>query len=140
MTQREPRIRRPKFLAWLRTRPCACCGAPAPSEAAHIRTGSKTHKKRNTGMAEKPHDHWALPLNAACHRRQHSMNELEFWGLAGKDPFQLAKVYFMGFEIEHGIQPEPNPRRSKPVKARKPRDRRTKIPQRKTAWPKRTMR
>lgn len=151
MNQRQPRIRNPKYLAWLRLQPCACCGAAAPCEAAHIRSASPRDGKRAVGMQEKPDDRWALPLKAAHHRRQHSMNELRFWREAGKDPFVMSDFHYMRYVAEHGDTTlQPRARQSikritaasqrKPVKARKPRDRRTKIPQRKTAWPKRTMR
>lgn len=94
----EPRHRRPRVeqgahLDAIRTLPCLTCGS-VPVEAAHIRSGSRKHGKRPTGTAEKPSDHWTLPLCTRCHRigptAQHSMNELEFYRCHGIDPFATA--------------------------------------------------
>lgn len=49
----------PKYLQWIRERPCVCCGYPAPSEAAHF-------GPRSIGL--KPPDRQTLPLCASCHR------------------------------------------------------------------------
>jgi cytochrome c553 len=56
-------IRDPKYLAWLRTQPCAFCSHPPPSEASH-------HGRH--GMALKPSDHLAVPACRGCHHRHHT--------------------------------------------------------------------
>lgn len=82
------------FLQFLRRQPCACCGHPAPSDAAHIRMGSPELGKLPTGMQVKPSDQYAVPLNRACHRTQHSMSESRFWSERGLDPFKIsARLY-----------------------------------------------
>jgi hypothetical protein len=87
--QRRPRERNDKHLAFIRTLCCCICGAPGP-DAAHIRSASPVHGKRETGGAEKPADKWIVPLCRSHHDQQHSMNELKFWAMHGVDPFGLA--------------------------------------------------
>jgi len=55
--------RDPRYLAWLRERPCAFCQAPEPSEVSH-------HGRNGMGM--KASDHLALPACKPCHTRHHS--------------------------------------------------------------------
>lgn len=82
------------YLAFLRRHPCACCGHPAPSDAAHIRMASPELGKLPTGMQVKPSDRFAVPLNRACHMTQHSMSEARFWSERGLDPFKIsARLY-----------------------------------------------
>lgn len=61
--KRRPRRKKPgddpKYLAWIRQQPCATCGKPGPSEAAHFGPRS---------IALKPPDRDTLPLCAHCHR------------------------------------------------------------------------
>lgn len=91
--QRQPRVESSAHLAFIRRLPCVAC-LRQPSEAAHIRSGSRRHGKRPTGVAEKPTDLWTLPLCASCHRTgpraQHAGNELEFYRRHGIDPFATA--------------------------------------------------
>jgi hypothetical protein len=57
------------------------------------------HGKRPTGMAEKPDDRWALPLNRRCHMMQHAWGaELEWWVAHLIDPFKLAVRYYREYE------------------------------------------
>ncbi|WP_265440591.1 putative HNHc nuclease [Bradyrhizobium sp. SEMIA] len=90
MTERVPRQRDEKYLAYIRTQPCCICGDNTSTEAAHLRAGSISDGKRYTGMQEKSSDKWALPLCGRHHREQHRMNELEFWASYGINPFELA--------------------------------------------------
>lgn len=60
-----------KYLAWLRRHPCANCGRPGPSEAAHGPVA---------GMGKKGDDMDAIPLCAVCHRTgRFSMHALGSW-------------------------------------------------------------
>ena len=114
LTQKQPRLRDPRYLAFLRTKPCCVCGAPPPSEAAHIRSGSTVYCKPPTGMAEKPDDRWAVPLcgpilgvKKGCHRTQHAGAESKFWRERGLNPFEIAiKLY-----AEGGHPNDPQPKR-----------------------------
>src|ERR1017187_5515328 len=90
LRQRQPRKRNERYLNYIRSLPCCICKDDTCTEAAHIRTASLAHDKRETGRAEKPSDKWAVPLCNWHHRRQHAMNEMEFWREAGIDPFILA--------------------------------------------------
>lgn len=51
-----------KYLAWLRTLPCANCWKPAPSEPSHER-------RKGTGLALKSADARAWPTCRPCHRK-----------------------------------------------------------------------
>lgn len=90
LRQRQPREKNAKHLDKVRAMPCCICKDDTSTEAAHIRTSSLDHGKRETGKSEKSSDKWALPLCNRHHREQHSMNEMEFWGKYGVDPFLLA--------------------------------------------------
>ena len=99
LRQKEPRIRDKKRLEWLRTQPCVICKA-SNTEAAHIRTGSINHDKRETGMAEKPSDIWTVSLCNAHHREQHAAgNELAWWASKGLDPFLTAIAQRSPFKV-----------------------------------------
>jgi hypothetical protein len=87
---KRPRKHNPKHLEFVRQLPCAVCGDPTSTEAAHVRSAHLKYGKRPTGMGEKPDDRWTVPLCGAHHREQHSMNEMEFWRREGIDPFTLA--------------------------------------------------
>src|SRR5215831_15985701 len=67
-------------LAFVRQLSCVACGRAAPSDAAHVRTGTDG----GTGM--KPGDRYAIPLCAACHAKQHRVGELTFWSTLRIDP------------------------------------------------------
>lgn len=90
LRQRQPRQQDKRHLDFIRSLPCAICKDNTGTEAAHIRTSSLAHGKRETGRAEKPSDKWALPLCNRHHAEQHTMNEIEFWNSYGIDPFILA--------------------------------------------------
>lgn len=78
---RPKRIRweNPKFLAWVKTQPCTCCGAPA-DDAHHLIGWGQG------GMATKAHDAFTIPLCRKHHTELHN-------GPAA-------------FEQQHGTQPE----------------------------------
>lgn len=79
----------PAHLAFIRRLPSIVSGAFG-CEAAHIRTGSALHRKKHTGMAQKPDDFWTLPLRPDEHKAQHSENELAWWRSHEIDPFEAA--------------------------------------------------
>lgn len=140
--QRQPRVRDPGYLAFLRKLPCCACNAAAPSEAAHLRIGSRKHNKRATGMQEKPDDAWATPLCAGCHRTdkesQHNIGERKFWDLEGivtPSPFDIARQLYHRYLAEGGPGPVKQ-RARKATKPRKPPASRAKIAQRPNPWPK----
>jgi hypothetical protein len=76
--------RRVQHLAFIRLLPCVACGKAAPSEAAHIRTGT------DGGVGMKPGDRYAIPLCTACHTKQHRVGELTFWSALRFDPVNVA--------------------------------------------------
>lgn len=81
--------KRPDYLAWLHSLPCAVTGMVGV-EAAHLSYASPWHGHYGRGKGHKVPDRWALPLASEIHRRQHSMNEREFWQKAGINPHELA--------------------------------------------------
>jgi hypothetical protein len=89
--QKQPRKHASAHLAFIRDLPCLVTGT-RPVEAAHIRYADPRYFKRAVGGAEKPDDKWAVPLSPDQHRKQHSMDEHEFWQQAGIDPVFVAAL------------------------------------------------
>lgn len=90
LRQRQPRVHTETHLDFIRGLPCIICGNPIETEAAHIRFHDLRAAKEPTGIGRKPDDRWTLPLCGQDHRRQHSMNEREFWRTEGIDPIFCA--------------------------------------------------
>lgn len=101
---RDPPRQDREHLAFVRMHPCCVCGTRWNVEAAHIRMANIKLGKRSTGMGEKSHDMWTVPLCDYHHRLgprgvcQHKGNEALFWSVAGVDPFEIA----MGLWIASG--------------------------------------
>lgn len=99
--RRKPSSRRnPAHLDFIRSLPCLKCGAPAPSEAAHIRIGT------DGGTGLKPSDKFAAPLCHRCHiAEQHQRGERSFWGELGIDPLDVAaRLYAVSGAYEQGLR------------------------------------
>jgi hypothetical protein len=89
--------RRTQHLAFVRQLPCVACGKAAPSEAAHVRTGT------DSGIGIKPGDRYAVPLCSACHARQHRIGELSFWSALRIDPLNVAlRLWTVSSDIAAG--------------------------------------
>ena len=105
--QRQPRVREPAFLSFLRRQPCAVgpIGCEGAVEAAHIRFGRPG--AGNAGMQRKPDDAGnTVPLCRAHHRdgpeAQHRSGERVWWAARGIDPHALAdELYalYLGGEL-----------------------------------------
>jgi len=81
-----------KYRRWVSSLGCILCEAPA--EAAHVRYGEwLNHSKPSTGLQQKPHDKWVIPLCPEHHRlnkkSQHGRNEWVWWAEHGVDPIQM---------------------------------------------------
>ena len=76
--------RRRQHLAFVRQLPCVVCGKAAPSEAAHVRSGS------DAGAGMKPSDRYSVSLCTSCHALQHEFGELRFWSVVRIDPLNVA--------------------------------------------------
>jgi hypothetical protein len=74
---------------------CLGCGDNTSVEAAHIRYSDPGAGKRSTGMAEKSHDMYVLPLCGECHRKQHKMSERGFWEIKDIDPIKVALALYV---------------------------------------------
>jgi len=94
----RPSLRwRVHHLAFVRQLPCVTCGKAAPSEAAHVRTGT------DGGVGMKPADRYAVPLCTACHAGQHRVGELTFWATLRVDPLNVAfRLWTVSADIEAG--------------------------------------
>ena len=89
--------RRVQHLAFVRQLPCVACGKAAPSEAAHVRTGT------DGGVGVKPGDRYAVPLCRACHTKQHRIGELTFWSALRIDPLNVAlRLWTVSADMEAG--------------------------------------
>ena len=89
--------RRVQHLAFVRQLPCVACGKAAPSEAAHVRTGT------DGGVGVKPGDRYAVPLCAACHAKQHRIGELTFWSALRIDPVNVAlRLWTVSADLKAG--------------------------------------
>jgi hypothetical protein len=64
MIPKSKTFRSPKYLDFIRSKPCLMCGSPAPSDPHHERLGEG-------GMGLKAPDTHALPLCRECHGRRH---------------------------------------------------------------------
>src|SRR6516164_904743 len=81
----KPSLRsRVQHLAFVRQLSCVACGRAAPSDAAHVRTGT------DGGVGMKPGDRYAVPLCTTCHAKQHRIGELAFWSARRIDPLNVA--------------------------------------------------
>ena len=95
---RKPHMRRrPQHLAFVRQLPCVACGKAAPSEAAHVRTGT------DGGVGMKPGDRYTVPLCTVCHAKQHRIGELTFWSALHIDPVNAAlRLWTVSADIRAG--------------------------------------
>jgi hypothetical protein len=94
LRQKQPRVKDRGHLAFLRSLPCLVTGRSDGIEAAHIRFADDTYAKRGSGLQQKPHDCWAVPLSADEHRRQHSISERDYWIDTGIDPVLIAALLY----------------------------------------------
>src|SRR5246127_4490526 len=94
----KPNLRsRVQHLAFVRQLSCVACGKAAPSEPAHVRTGT------DGGVGMKPGDRYAVPLCAACHARQHRVGELTFWSALRIDPVNVAlRLWTISADVKAG--------------------------------------
>jgi hypothetical protein len=89
--------RRWEHLAFVRQLPCVVCGKAAPSEAAHVRSGS------DAGGGMKPSDRYSVSLCTSCHALQHAFGELRFWSVVRIDPLNVAlRLWTISGDIKAG--------------------------------------
>jgi hypothetical protein len=88
----KPSRKAPGHLDDIRRLPCLLSGRPA--EAAHLRYADAKHGKPETGMQQKPHDKYTVPLCPELHRLlkgcQHDSDERAWWQQFGIDPIKVA--------------------------------------------------
>src|ERR1700751_978714 len=89
--------KRAQPFSFVRKLPCVGCSHAAPSEAAHVRSGSDA----GTGM--KPSDRYSLPLCTECHALQHQFGEQRFWSTVRIDPLNVAfRLWTVSGDIKAG--------------------------------------
>ena len=89
--------RRAQHLAFIRQLACVACGTAAPSEAAHVRSGS------DGAGGIKPSDRYSVPLCTSCHALQHQFGELTFWSTLRIDPLNVAfRLWTVSGDIKAG--------------------------------------
>jgi len=89
--------RRVQHLAFVRQLSCVACGRAAPSDAAHVRTGT------DGGVGMKPGDRYAVPLCTTCHAKQHRIGELAFWSALRIDPLNVAlRLWTISADVKAG--------------------------------------
>lgn len=90
---RPKRIRweNPKFLAWVKSQPCACCGQPADDPHHLIGWGQG-------GMATKAHDAFTIPLCRKHHTELHN-SPVAFERQYGTQPELIIKLLDRAFAL-----------------------------------------
>jgi hypothetical protein len=89
--------RRMQHLTFVRQLSCVACGKAAPSEAAHVRSGS------DAGAGIKPSDRYSVSLCTDCHALQHQFGELTFWSVLRIDPLNVAfRLWTVSGDIRAG--------------------------------------
>jgi hypothetical protein len=89
--------RRVQHLVFVRQLPCVTCGKAAPSDAAHVPTGT------DGGVGRKLGDRYAVPLCTICHAKQHRVGELTFWSALRIDPLNVAlRFWTVSSDVEAG--------------------------------------
>lgn len=109
--QRQPREECPAFLAFVRRRPCVACGAPPPSQAAHVRYSDAARGHVNPGVGAKSDDRRCVPLCADCHldapdSQHRTGDERKFWARVGTDPDEVAARLWAQFCRREKRSPE----------------------------------
>jgi len=94
----KPDLRkRMQHLTVVRQLPCVVCGRAAPSEAAHVRSGS------DGGAGLKLSDRDTVSLCSECHALQHQFGELTFWSTVRIDPLNVAfRLWTVSGDIKAG--------------------------------------
>lgn len=88
------RIKSKDHLAFIRTLPCIVCFDNTSTEACHVRMADARIGKPITGMGIKPDDKYTLPMCGAHHRKQHQMNEGDFWFAQKIDPVLMSLAIY----------------------------------------------
>lgn len=83
------RVEKPAYLDFIRSLPCIVTRREG-TEAAHVSYAEPRAGKLGRGKASKESDCWAVPLHPDEHRRQHGMDEREYWQSVGIDPLPIA--------------------------------------------------
>lgn len=88
---KRSRWENPKFLSWVKTQPCTCCGAPA-DDAHHLIGWGQG------GMATKAHDAFTIPLCRKHHTELHN-SPAAFERQYGTQPELIIKLLDRAFAL-----------------------------------------
>lgn len=84
------------YLDFIRSLPCIVTRREGV-EAAHVSYAVPEYGKLGRGKGSKESDRWAVPLDPEEHRRQHTMNERDYWRSVGIDPCIVAALLFAAY-------------------------------------------
>lgn len=94
LLQRRPRLKNERHLDFIRSLPCLICKDETSTEACHVRMTDPSIGKLNSGLGQKPHDYFTVPMCGKHHRRQHLQNEQNWWAAHNIDPVKVALMLF----------------------------------------------
>lgn len=92
------------YLSFIHKLPCIVTGTNVV-EAAHLSYSAPEYGHYGRGKSSKASDRWVLPLSPQEHRKQHSMNEREYWQRMRMNPHIIALTIW-GLWTEHGEDAE----------------------------------
>lgn len=94
--KQSKRVKDGAYLDFIRSLPCIVTGR-MPAEAAHVSYAVPEYGKLGRGKGAKESDRWAVPLDPEEHRRQHLMNEQDYWRSVGIDPCITAALLWAAY-------------------------------------------
>lgn len=98
LTKQKPE-RDAKYLAFIRTLPCACCGVHSLSVPHHHNAVG------HGGKGSKCSDYRAIPLcSLKCHNKVHQIGRSSFWGDLDAVETLIVRLnmrYFFGDHVSH---------------------------------------
>lgn len=97
VSRRTSPVKAKSYLGWLHQLPCIVTRSQ-PVEAAHVSYANPAFGATGRGKGQKASDRWALPLSPEEHRKQHGMNEQEYWRSVGINPHLAACILYGLFE------------------------------------------
>lgn len=99
-------LRSPKYMQFIRTRPCCVTGNTDNIVAHHVRV-----LRGGQGLAIKPTDYFCVPIEATEHVRLHSIGEKTFWSEYSIDPKELIylnlNIYLASYTSQGLVDLEP---------------------------------
>lgn len=96
VSKSSKRVKDDAYLDFIRSLPCLVTRRE-PVEAAHVSYAAPEYGKLGRGKGAKESDRWAVPLCPDEHRKQHSLNERDYWRSVGIDPCIIAALLWAAY-------------------------------------------